>query len=119
MKGIFDVGHNFPLPLFADTFLSIQTMAFVFETTRPTGWFHIVLTLQEKNVTVYYNTGMQSGEREDWIGHEADGPSDTVIGRYFVDYDDLHSNVIMDELAMWNRVLSEAEVAQIYDISFQ
>ena len=42
---------------------------------------------------------MQSEEREDWIGHEADGPSDTVIGRYFVDYDDRHSNVIMDELA--------------------
>ena len=29
MKGIFDVGHDFQLPLFADTLLSIQTMAFV------------------------------------------------------------------------------------------
>ena len=91
---------------------------------RPTGWFHIVLTLQEKNVIVYYNKVVQTPEYyyDEWTTYETNGPSDTVIGKHYVDdepYHGTHSSVIMDELAMWNRVLSEAEVALIKDISFQ
>ena len=78
-----------------------------------------MLTLQGNNLKIYHNKVVQGGSRQTWNGIEADGPSDTVIGSYFADEPQFFSSIIMDELAMWNRVLSEAEVAQIYDITFQ
>ena len=78
-----------------------------------------MLTLQGNNLKIYHNKVAQSGNRENLDGFDADGPSDTVIGSYFADEPQFFSSIIMDELAMWNRVLSEAEVAQIYDITFQ
>ena len=83
-----------------------------------------MLTLQEKKLTVYHNTVVQTPDYyyDDFRGFEADGPSDTVIGMTYEEFQhhpNQHTSIIMDELAMWNSTLSEAEVDQIYDISFQ
>ena len=93
------------------------TDGFRVDVTRPTGWFHIVLTLQGKNLKIFHNKVAQSGTEQNLNGFEADDPSDTVIGRFFANDEDVgdYSSMIMDELSMWNRVLSEAEVALIYD----
>ena len=87
--------------------------------SSPLDGFHIVLTLRGNNLKIYHNKVLQSGSRQNWDGFDADGPSDTVIGSYFADEPQFFSSIIMDELAMWNRVLSEAEEALVYDISFQ
>ena len=78
------------------------------------------MTIKGDNLKVYHNKiEVDVGTSVDTYGHEADGQSDTVIGEYFADYYWRQSTVIADELAMWNRALSEAEVAQIYDATCQ
>ena len=82
----------------------------------PTGWFHVALTLRGEDLVVYYNTIAAAAHS---TSHHCLEASDrVVIGKRYVNRDLFWGNVKVDELAMWNRALSGAEVAQIYDISF-
>ena len=40
-----------------------------------------------------------------------------VIGRRFVDEDGYYCSVTVDELMMWNRALSDAEVMSLYNLA--
>ena len=95
---------------------------------HPSEWFHMVLVLalqdERKEIAVYHNTVLQSGPvdtrtRGDPNNHFISGSCVTVIGKKYTDNSNPHQNhgsVIVDELAMWNRVVSGAEVDQIYHI---
>ena len=68
------------------------------------------------DITVYHNKVEQTGSRITDPGNFLTGPGTTVIGKSSSDQEQFYGSVIVDELAMWNHVLSEAEVAQIYDM---
>ena len=82
----------------------------------PTGWFHAVLTFQGDQITVYQNNILQNRPLQTGFVSEPSGSGTVVIGKGIIDRDNYMGTVVVDELAMWNRVLSEAEVAQLYDI---
>ena len=77
----------------------------------------MVFMVQGENmdITVYHNKSIQTTEASDSSGTFATGSGITVIGKLGPDQDQFYGSVIVDELAMWNYALSEAEVAQIYD----
>ena len=44
------------------------------------------------------------------------GTGNMVLGRSFTNQDDKYSNVLIDDLAMWNRKLTEEEIKEIEEI---
>ena len=87
---------------------------------RPPGWFHMVLVLQGEDIRVYQNK-VTLTETVNSIDRTSNipfipGSGTTVIGKKNTDKNRNFASVIVDELAMWNHALTEAEVAQIYDI---
>ena len=44
------------------------------------------------------------------------GTGDMVLGRTVTNEDRSYSNVLIDDLIMWNRMLTEAEIKEIKDI---
>ena len=82
----------------------------------PVGWFHAVLIYQEDQITVYHNKILQSGLLGTGTTSKPPGSGTVMIGRGIIDRVNYWGSVIVDELAMWNRALSETEVAQLYDM---
>ena len=82
----------------------------------PTGWFHVVLVLHGEGVTVYYNAIAEDGYRTTGNVLMQPGSGITVIGKAFTERNDQRTSASVDELMMWNRALSESEVAMIYDM---
>ena len=80
------------------------------------GWFHAVLTFQGDQIRVYQNKILQNRPLQTGsVSHPA-GSGTVVIGKGIIDRDNYMGSVAVDELAMWNRVLCEAEVAQLYNM---
>ena len=91
---------------------------------RPSAWFHMVLVLQDENREIHvYHNKVKRSESFRTIHRGTNqapftlGSGKTVIGKKFTDKNQNYGSVAVDELAMWNRALSEAEVAQIYDLN--
>ena len=89
--------------------------------SRPNGWFHMVMVIQGGAMTVYHNKIEQSLTASTEQNHPG-----SRINDYGDDFDYLaigprslnrlrEAGGQMDELAMWNRALSAEEVGQIYD----
>ena len=85
----------------------------------PAGWFHAVLTFQGDQIRVYQNKILQSRPLQTGPVSHPSGPGRVVIGKGFIDRDNYMGSVAVDELAMWNQALSEAEVAQLYNMFSQ
>ena len=81
----------------------------------PTGWFYVVLTYQDQTLAAYHNKIVQTGRQVSGAASSLSASGTAFIGKSYVDVDNHYSSVIVDELVMWNRVLSPAEVVQIYD----
>ena len=82
------------------------------------------MTIKGDTLKVYHNkTEVERPTHETTFGpsnwRADDDPNDAVIGSYFTDYSVYDSTIVADELAMWNRALSEEEVAQLYDATYQ
>ena len=71
------------------------------------------------DITVYHNKVEQTGSPTNDPATFTTGSGTTVIGRFSPDQELFYGSVTLDELAMWNRALSEAEVAQLYDMVSQ
>ena len=82
----------------------------------PTDWFHLVLSHQDQTLVVYHNKIVQTGSQGSGTAIFQNAPGTSVIGKSYVNLDNHYSSVIVDELAMWNHALSEAQVVQIYDM---
>ena len=64
------------------------------------------------DITIYHNKVEQSATVDNDPNNFSPGSGATVIGKFGI----LYGTVTVDELAMWNRALSEAEVDQLYNM---
>ena len=88
---------------------------------RPSGWFHIALVVEGNRDMEVYNNKVARTESVITNHRTSNDPfipgsGVTIIGKKYTDRDNSYSSVVVDEVAMWNRALSETEVAQIYDM---
>ena len=82
--------------------------------SAPTEWLHMVIIVEGEDtvIIVYHNKVEKTGSLTSNPGHFLPGSGTTIIGKFGIFF----STVTVDELAMWNRALSPAEVAQLYDM---
>ena len=82
----------------------------------PDEWFHMVFMVEGENtgIKVDHNKIARTASVDTSSNNFLTGPGTTVIGKLSSDQEIYHGTVIVDELAMWNRALSPAEVAQVY-----
>ena len=85
---------------------------------RSTEWLHIVLILPapKEGILVYHDNIMQSGSANSESVSPGTPSGRTVIGKRYTNSNQNHGTVIVDELTIWNRALSEAEVGPIYNM---
>ena len=79
-------------------------------TLSPDTWYHIVLTKDSTDLRLYIN-----GSLENTVVHTSDLPSATGenfnVARSHLH--DLHSDGLIDEVAIWNTVLSEEDIKSL------
>ena len=71
----------------------------------PTGWFHLTIIYEGKGngLKVYYDGVLKSSDSESHPGgYDARGSGRIVIGRKYAAYNGHNSEVMVDELALWN-----------------
>lgn len=86
-------------------------------TSKPSGWFHLVLTLNPTRDEVkIYNNGQfdDSGNTPVYPDNFSGGTNGLVIGRFYIDRDERYGKIEIDELTFWNRELTSAEVLSLY-----
>ena len=76
---------------------------YVVETAKPTGWVHAVLAYQD-GIKVGTDTSRNPFSR-------LSGNGEVVIGRRF---GALYASAFVDEIKMYNRQLSQKEIATMY-----
>ena len=101
------------------------------------GYYYIDLTAQLSQwlhyAFVLHGTGIGIGEGDGFTLHEngvpvgtlkhcngtwnVAGPGAMVIGRRFVNEDGDYASVVVDELLMWNRKLTQLEIQKIFDMN--
>ena len=86
------------------------------------GWFHIVVNFIGPNATQgfrAYNDGVQVGGNSrvevDIIHIEGDGR--IVFGKFYSDGNDRYASAQMDELLLFNQVLTQTEITKLGHIS--
>ena len=86
------------------------------------GWFHIVVNFIGPSVTQgfrVYNDGVQVGGNsrvERGLIH-AEGDGRIMFGRFYTDVNERYASAHMDELLLFNQVLTEAEISKLGQIS--
>ena len=71
----------------------------------PTRWFHLTIIYEGKGngFKVYYDGVLKSSDSEGHpTGYEARSSGRIVIGRKSTTYNGYNSEVMVDELALWN-----------------
>ena len=79
------------------------------------GWFHHAFVLREGEVFAVYVNGVLEVESSKVKTGEnfTAGSGAMVIGRRYVDADRNYSSVVVDELLLWNRELTQQEIMKI------
>ena len=83
--------------------------------TKPSGWFHDVLSFIGPNdgIKIYHN-GLQVGiDTTVHGGQKNNGDRRIVIGRYFVESAGTYSSFQMDELLFFNQLLTDPEIIML------
>ena len=86
----------------------------------PSGWFHLVVSIvgpsNGEGLRVYYN-GVLKGSDSSKGGGTANGNSgQLVIGRRLVTVNGFFASVTVDELTLWSRSLTAAEITAIHQM---
>ena len=84
----------------------------------PAGWIHTVLNYigpsQNIGIRIYHNGSLwklnKNPNYHSWIN---EGTGRIVLGRWYVDQDERYSTVKVDELLIFNRALTEAEITSL------
>ena len=89
--------------------------------TRPSGWTHIVLNYigssSGQGIRVFYNGQQVASDTTNYgvLRHRVpDGR--IVIGRVYIDSSRYYSSVHIDDLALFNRSLSNAEISALHNM---
>ena len=88
--------------------------------TIPSGWTHLVLNYigssHGEGIRVFYNGIQVASDTTTWgyIRHAPNGR--IVIGRVYTDYSIYYSSVEVDELAFFNRALSNDEINALHKV---
>ena len=89
---------------------------FIAPTQKPTAWFHASLVFHNSSegITVYHDGNQVATDDSKSPASSDSRDGITVIGRRFSQIDNQYATLIVDELAMWNRAMSEDHVRQIF-----
>ena len=93
--------------------------------TRERDWYHAVLAFRGPEDCLGYNLYLNGGDELDthWeVEKEAPGPStmNEAMGQLILgaiksdDNSTYHADLVIDELLMWNKVLTRGQVKQLY-----
>lgn len=75
-------------------------------------WYHVVCVREQNYLKIYLNTTMTS---QAMAAVNCDVAIDATIGTYRSPDNNNYSNGMVDEIAIWNRALTAAEVTTIYN----
>ena len=95
--------------------VTLSTGHFQTFVTRPFGWVHFVLNfIGPVNGIIIYNDGEQVGSGTTaYGGPKNDGDRRIVIGRYFAEIEGTYSSIQVDELLLFNQMLTDPEVTML------
>ena len=101
--------------------LNVLNGVFKGDLPRQPGWIHYAFVLGVRNetdgFTVYVNSVLAT-EVSKCSGEEfAPGSGAMVIGRCYPDFDSRYVSVVVDELLLWNRKLTQPEIQQIFNMN--
>lgn len=81
--------------------------------TAVTGsWYHVVGVLNSGTMYIYINGVQQTNTQSGVTLYSLD--RDTLIGRWYSNYNGYYFDGTIDEIAVWNRSLSATEILDIY-----
>ena len=86
------------------------------------GWFHIVFNFigprQTQGIRIYNDVEQVGGDTmtEDVVTH-VEGDGRIVFGRFYTDVNERYDSAHMDELLLFNQVLTDAEISKLGQIS--
>ncbi len=84
----------------------------------PTGWFHVVLTLDiAGGMHRYIDGGYVDSDTDPYIstvGYTLDGTNTVVFGRESTTYDEYYGHVQIDELMVFDYILDNNQIITLY-----
>ena len=89
---------------------------YVVETAKPTGWVHAVMVYHgvEKGITAYQDGIKVGTDTSRNPFSRPSGNGEVVIGRRVGLSDTFYASAYVDEIKMYNRQLSQEELANMY-----
>ena len=93
-------------------------MAFIAGTAQILeGWSHITFVYRgsETGLFMYFNGVLAAAGTTPQPLSNGPAVGKTVIGRYDTNVDDKYSTVVMDEITMWNVVLTDQDVQDLFN----
>ena len=87
--------------------------AYVVATTKPTRWVHSVMVYRgvEQGITAYQDGSLIGSDTSRVPATRITGNGEVVIGRRI---GTKYASVLVDEIKMYNRQLSQEEIANMY-----
>lgn len=92
--------------------------SFLYNQPLPSDWFHVAVVVHRNftGITVYHD-GVEVGEDLEVSNDSPDpAPGDLVVGRKYLNKDDVYKNVQLDEVTIWDVALTADEVQAIHDM---
>ena len=116
----FILNDSFDCPWNCRFVLALENGDFYCDTPKPSGWFHLVLNFIGPNpgegIAIYHDGVLI--DSSDFKHEYASDPSDGLLvigkGKTGGGIDD-YSSVVADELRLYNRKLTPAEIATLYN----
>ena len=89
--------------------------------TVPTEWYHLVFnyigTNNAEGITIYHDGAEVGSSTEKPLGSRNGGPGVVVLGRYFVQFQEInYASVMVDELLFFNKNLNPQEIQILYNM---
>ena len=86
----------------------------------PSGWTHIVLNYigsgSGEGIRVFYNGHQVASDTTTWGPLRQAPNGKIVIGRVYTDHNVYYSSIQIDQLALFNQSLSNAEISALYNV---
>ena len=86
----------------------------------PSGWFHLAVSIlgpsDGEGFRVYYDGVLKGSDSSRGGGTKSGNSGQLVLGRRLIDLNSYYASVTVDELTLWNRSLTAAEITAIYRI---
>ena len=106
---------------FTEYFYTVLSDGASTELRKPTGWFLITMVLRgpDDEVVIYHDATQVAQTTEKKVIPDINslpGLRRVFIGRKRVSHDQDYASIMVDELTMWNRKLTQEEVTQIYEM---